>query len=522
MSHDEYDETYSLEDDDEEDDEDAIHKNTFNLLNAIANSPSIECISYKSLYGFVFKIELVDGNHNYDIINLHNRINNKPNKNIQSHIILKLVVVRNDKRKEVRKDKRKELKPYDDPHNGKKYKKRSNTVIEFYNEVNYQIDIYNKTLGNNCIAICPKIFHHGLFKWKYAKEFLDFFDKNVSDDTCTNLISYLLSNIGEKYYLGLIAMEYAQSSKEEGTFQRDDRVTLYNFLIKQPYEPGNAQFEIIDKLLLLLPTLKNDLDFLTKINSKDNYNQIEKLYHKESNKDELEYLARNFFRYRIVAHIIYYMIKAYLVGYIHTDLHAGNIYVLNVTTKFNTCIHPFSLNDTGIDQVNNPNNLFEYFNYKRIHKNYGVSKKCDIIENFCNMSCIEIIDWGRTNKLEKIIHTDFIKTPTFEKLIEIINELKHYYQKFGYLFHLVGLSGDIPDDTTKIDYPQFYVLWLIYNEFKLKAGITSNMKAQNKPTMNCDEINKKSIVINKDFFNKYLNTFKDTRNTYPFYQSYNV
>jgi NAD-dependent dihydropyrimidine dehydrogenase PreA subunit len=217
------------------------------------------------------------------------------------------------------------------------------------------------------------------------------------------------------------------------------------------------------------------------------------------------------------------MIKAYLVGYIHTDLHAGNIYVLNVTTKFNTCIHPFSLNDTGISQVNNPNELFEYFNYKRKNKNYGVSKKCDIIENFCNMSCIEIIDWGRTEYIG--VNEDnnaFIIEPTFEKLITIINELKKYYQKFGYLFHLVGLSDYIPDDTTNIDYPQFYVLWLIYNEFKLKAQIESTMKAQNKPTMNCDEIDKKSIVINKDFFNKYSNIFKDNCNTNPFYQSYNV
>jgi hypothetical protein len=175
---------------------------------------------------------------------MHNKPNAGKTKNIQSHIILKLVVVANKK-----KDKGEELKPYDDPHNGKKYKKRSNTRSEFVNEVKYQFNIYNKTLGNNCIAICPKIFHHGVFEWKYAKEFLDFFDKNVSDDTCTNLISYLLSNIDADDYLGLIAMEYAQSSKEEGNFRRDDRVTLYNFLIKQPYTPGPTQEKIIKGMI---------------------------------------------------------------------------------------------------------------------------------------------------------------------------------------------------------------------------------------------------------------------------------
>ena len=446
---------------------------------------------------------------------MHNKPNAGKTNNIQSHIILKLVVVAN------KNDKGKELTPYDDPHNGKKYKKRSNTLNEFVYEVNYQIDIYNKTLGNNCIAICPKIFHHGLFKWKYAKEFLDFFDKNVSDDTCTNLISYLLSNIGKNDYLGLIAMEYAQSSKEKGTFKRekgtfkrDDRVTLYNFLIKQPYTLGNQQRIIIDKMIDLLDELRKDPDYLFKMYSKPDEEEEQLGGGEDEDKD---YLKRNFFRYRIVAHIIYYMIKAYLVGYIHTDLHAGNIYVLNVTTKFNTCIHPFSLNDVGNKQLEGYTNiLFEQLNLtlNNIEKN-----DCNIIQNFCNMSCIEIIDWGRTEHIEvDIDHNGFIQNPTFHGVIKIINKLKNYYQKFGYLFHLVGLSDDIPDDiptdTTKIDYPQFYVLWLIYNEFKLKAQI--------EPTMECDEINKKSTIIIKDFFDKYLNTFKDNCNTNPFYQTYYI
>jgi hypothetical protein len=498
------------------------------LLNTIEISPNIECISFKSLYGFVFKIELVKliiGQTNgkniykksyYNIKNLHNKPNSEEKENSPTHIIIKLVVVENEN-----ESNEQPLTDFHNPIDGKKYKKKSNTLNGFNEEVENQNNIYSNTLGQNCIAICPKIFHYKLFDTTTAIQFLDFFDKNVSDDTSTNLMSYLKDNVKDKQ-LGLIAMEYVQTAKKTnetdvGGYKRDDRVTLYNFLIKQPYEikENTDTYKIIDKLLLLLPTLKNNPDFLTKINTHANYEiitdtKIKDLFDKEykSKKDELEDLARIFFRYRIVAHIIYYMVKAYLAGYIHTDLHAGNIYVLNVTTLFNTCIHPFSLNDVGNYQLNNTTILSSYFD-----PTFDASKlNCSSIQNFCNMSCIEIIDWGRTRHLtdsdEKV---EFTNNTTFDQLVEIILYLKTQYAGFNYLFNLVELNGNI--NTNNLNYKQFYVLWLIYNELKLKAQIDK---------IDCSNNSKKSEEINTENFDNYLNKFNQRCNSNPFYKIFTL
>jgi hypothetical protein len=499
------------------------------LLNTIEISPSIECISFKSLYGFVFKIELVklqtgaqsNGTAKYKesyytIENMHNKAIKEYISNRPTHIIIKFVLVTSDKETA--------LQEYTDPRDGKKYKKRSNTQSEFDNEVENQKNIYIKTLGQNCIAICPKIFHHKLFENDQAKTFLDFFDKNVSDDTSTNLIDYLKTHVKDKQ-LGLIAMEYVQTAKKTNDpdgYKRDDRVTLYNFLIKQPYETGIQQGEIIKKMIELLPTLKNEPDYLYNTfslckqqlgrQSRSNTSPLPKITAsveaKQNEQDELDDLERNFFRYRIVAHIIYYMLKAYLAGYIHNDLHAGNIYVLNVTKSFNTCIHPFSLNDVGNKQLGDYTiTLSSYFT------DYNPDNKdCGNIQNFCNMSCIEIIDWGRTTQLTNQ-QVKFTENTTFKELIDIINTLKTHYDKFGYLFNLVGLSDDISTDTTKIPYPQFYVLWLIYNELKFKTKFKDN---------NCSDKSKPTEKIDDTNLNKYLNEFDKRCTSDPFYKIFTL
>jgi hypothetical protein len=500
------------------------------LLNTIEISPNIECISFKSLYGFVFKIKLVKlqtGTQSngtakykdsyYTIENMHNKAKKEYVSNRPTHIIIKFVLVTSDTETA--------LQEYTDPRDGKKYKKRSNTNTEFENEVNNQIDIYEKTLGQNCIAICPKIFHYKLFHNADAINFLDFFDKNVSDDTSTNLIDYLKTNVKDKQ-LGLIAMEYVQTAKktnEPDGYKRDDRVTLYNFLIKQPYETGPQQDEIIKKMIELLPTLKKKPDYLYNTFSLYNEQQSDRQSRsktiqppitasekaKQNEQYELDDLERNFFKYRIVAHIIYYMIKAYLAGYIHTDLHAGNIYVLNVTESFNTCIHPFSLNDVGNYQLGDYTiALSSYFT------NYNAGNiDCGKIQNFCNMSCIEIIDWGRTTQLTNQ-QVKFTENTTFEELIGIINTLKTHYDKFSYLFNLVGLSDDISTDTTEIPYPQFYVLWLIYNELKFKTKIQTDVDCSNK--------SKSTEEIDDTNLNKYLNEFDQRCTSDPFYKIFTL
>jgi hypothetical protein len=226
-------------------------------------------------------------------------------------------------------------------------------------------------------------------------------------------------------------------------------------------------------------------------------------------KDQLEI---NFFKYRIVAHIIYYMLKAYLAGYIHKDLHAGNIYVLNVTESFNTCIHPFSLNDWGSKQLQGYTEML--FTELKISIDKIEKNDCNIIQNFCNMSCIEIIDWGRTQDIGVNEENNaFIIEPTFEKLITIINKLKNIYEKnrFGYLFNLVGFENTIATDN--IDYPQFYVLWLIYNELKFKTKFQKDK---------CSDKSKSTEEIKDANLNEYLKAFDQRCNSDPFYEIFTL
>ena len=339
-------------------------------------------------------------------------------------------------------------------------------------------------------------------------------------------MAYLLRVIGHDKQLGLIAMEYSQSAKEEGTFKRDDRVTLYQFLIKQPYAYGKQQLTIINKMIALLPILKNKpnhlIDLLESTKYKNNEEEEEEKEEKEEKKIQLDDLERNFFKYRIVAHIIYYMLKAFYVGYIHTDLHVGNIYVLDIKTKFNACINPFSLNDVGIKQLNTNYQIMLQNNIFGITPT-GDNMKCDSIYNFCNMSCIEIIDWGRTRD----ISNNNIEFKTFDEFVNIINELKKQYQKFDYLFNLVELGGKKDLNVNELNYKQFYVLWLIYNELKFKKIIeekNNNNKSNNNKSNNnkfkCIEINTNATSINDIKFTEYLNKFKDNYHEDPFYETY--
>jgi hypothetical protein len=241
-----------------------------------------------------------------------------------------------------------------DVYSGEKYIKYANTITGFNNEVTNQKSIYEKTKGRNGIAICPKIFHSHSFENTDAIEFLEFFDKNISDNVCTYVVKYLLDifHHDTTKKLGFIAMEYVQLGDEGELGKiRDTRITLYKFLTYHDrVQPSENTEEIVDILILILPTLHIDNMFLYNIDGykidskretkrssepivdfKSSNTNIHKNYDdttKDQNKNQqLEYLRLNYYKYRILAHVIYYMLRAYDAGYIHNDLHSNNILV---------------------------------------------------------------------------------------------------------------------------------------------------------------------------------------------------
>jgi hypothetical protein len=493
------------------------------ILNAIENSKNIECISYSSLYGFVFRVKLEKQNSKkFNINTSHNNIKIfKPARGYVSidekfnptHIVLKFTVL-------VDKDNVR-LNDCVDVYSGEKYIKYTNTVSDFNNEVSYQKSIYHETKGENNIAICPRIFQNYNFENRDAIEFLEFFDKNISDNVCTYVVKYLLGifHHDTTKKLGFIAMEYVKLGDEgESGKIRDTRITLYKFLTYQgSVQPSGNTKKIVDRLIEILPILKKDPMFLynyqhfttnsqgktnrSKQTTFMNYDNIKEHINANTTTDrteieQLEYLKLNYYKYRILAHVIYYMMRAYQVGYIHNDLHSNNIFVVNpyLTTKggsiYNGCLHPFSLNDVGIGELDQPTRKYQEYLFTNI-KDIKSETTCTSIQNYCNFSCIQIIDWGRTTPSEttpsETTHSETAENSVIDILdvLKTINILKKKYTKYSYIFYIVGLNSDI-QNLKDLQFPQFYVIWLIWNEYEKKVKAAE--QAKNKAKENIDNL----------------------------------
>jgi hypothetical protein len=504
---------------------------TIQFLNAIENSTNITTISYSSLYGFVFRVKLAEQNTTnsiFTIQNSHNKTGLSPNNVKPTHIVLKFTVLVNGDRKS--------LENCVNVYTHEKYTKHTNTVNEFTEEVNNQNAIYSGTLGPNGIAICPKIFYDSIYENMDAIEFLEFFDKNVSDIECTYLANYLLFTLRNhgNYKLGLIAMEYIQLGDVDNSdairFIRNDRIALYDVLTTPKKIPFKKGYDIVDKLINILPTLRITPDILykkddnivketrrsknspidTTINSNlNNIIQTNNAKLNENENQELEYLRLNYYKYRIIAHVIYYMLKAYKLGYVHKDLHSRNIFVVDPYIKYHGCLHPFSLNDVGIGQNNINIQMYqrEYFTGEPV----TVVLNCGNIQNYCNLSCIQIIDWGRTSKeVEQTSPSSEIIT--IDHIIEMINNLKNKYPERFYIFNVVGLNDELVKNS--LSYSQFYIVWLIWNEFYL-MDIFVKSQSPKEPV---PEEEKQGENKTNDFY-EFLTLFKTNCEYNAFYET---
>ena len=531
---------------------------TIKVLNAIENSKNIECISYSSLYGFVFRVQLAEENRgDFRSVTSHNSVVIKvatSNGTDPTHIALKFTVLVEDG-DDV------QIADCLDVYSGEKYIKNANTVNGFNNEVTNQKNIYKKTKGRNGIAICPNIFHSHSFENTDAIEFLEFFDKNISDNVCTYVVKYLLDRMTEPstYKLGFIAMEYVQLGDEsESGKMRDTRITLYKFLTYYDrVQPSKKSEEIVDRLIEILPTLKKEPMFLynidiyqkntkreTNTSSKpiyefklsnetiyENYNYTTKDQNNQL-EYQLEYLRLNYYKFRILAHVIYYMLRAYDAGYIHNDLHSNNIFVVNpyLTNNkdqkvYNGCLHPFSLNDVGIAELNEPTRNFQQFLFTNFNNNIGnYIKHCNIIQNYCNFSCIQIIDWGRTVDASKFnVKSENSNTESTDEnnksdieikdVFNMVKKLQSIYKDYSYIFDRVGLNSQI-QNIEDLQYPQFYVIWLIWNEY-YKKKITK--KNEEKEEEEIKEIEEQDQIQNS--FYEFLTVFKTNCEYNTFYET---
>jgi hypothetical protein len=376
------------------------------------------------------------------------------------------------------------------------YIKQTNTLSQFNAEVTHQKDIYVKTSGRNGIAICPRIFDNIIFDNIDAIEFLEFFNKNVSDIESTYVVNFLLDKLREnnEYGLGLIVMEYIKlrdddtesKDKTKKRSIRDDRIKLYTILTTPKRVPSGETETIVSKLTTILPTLHINPDILYNEEIKENVSSTSDDPYKTL---QLEYLKLNYYKYRIIAHVIYYMLRAFQAGYVHEDLHSNNIFVVNIYKKRNTyhgCLHPFSLNDVGIDELGNiGKKQKEYFKESQEIKKSS-DTQCNITKNYCNISCIQIIDWGRTTKISNLTtktnemdennENDF--EISIEEIFDSVNILKEIYKSHSYIFNNVGLNTDVTI-LNDLELPQFYIIWLIWNEYKKKLE-AAKLKGDNE------------------------------------------
>ena len=198
---------------------------TEGLFEMIDNANSVECISYESLKGFIFVIEM-NKSDNYPFKSV--ALGDKGEQQIKglSKILLKITLL---------SDKEQTLPPFKD-----KYKMTDTETI-FIDEVKVQQELFSDILtatmddkNNKGTAYCPSILYHSILENNDKKEkdaFLDLL-KIKSNNKIHNEIDYLKIN---EQKIGLVAMEYL-----------DGYNTYYQFLKKNPGNPGKSGKESIN------------------------------------------------------------------------------------------------------------------------------------------------------------------------------------------------------------------------------------------------------------------------------------
>ena len=204
------------------------------LFEMIDNAKSIDCISYSSLKGFIFVIEMNEQSENYPFKSVALGDTGTQQKKGLSKILLKITLLSNEREEA--------LPPFKD-----KYK-MTDTANIFKDEVKVQQELFssiltstaNKENGNLGMAYCPSILYDAVLKDNEKKAFLDLL-KIKSNNAIHNEINYL-TEINKP--MGLVAMEYM-----------DNYSTYYQYSIRKRGKVNCEQEDLIRFRVNIIATI---------------------------------------------------------------------------------------------------------------------------------------------------------------------------------------------------------------------------------------------------------------------------
>lgn len=229
-----------------------------------------EILTYKSRGGIIFKLILNDGVESPYVLTR----SNNPYSEVRE-IILKFVFI-NDKRTfkinitDDEDDSDESDESYDSDESDESDDERPGTDLnktsekEFINEVNIQIDIFERTLDQFLEPICPGIPFCSIYDHKYFEIFINFLLNNCDSKTKNILTKIKTNKYLNKFKIGVIAMECLTGFQTLSSYldtipsseQDKIRITesMARFEIARLYELGYIHGDLNQGNLLIHPT----------------------------------------------------------------------------------------------------------------------------------------------------------------------------------------------------------------------------------------------------------------------------
>jgi hypothetical protein len=192
---------------------------------------SLTSISYDSLVGFVFKLDVQEEYSEFRGLNNTRTLFNEPVKSL----IFKIVIVHQF-------NKLIELEPYKDIKN-KEHSKGVENKNNFIQEAVVQQNIYLKTINPNGNYICPSVIDLSLFKNDDAKKLInDLLKTEKKDSECENMLNYLKNILKNPLLeLGMITMELVDKNY----------TPIYN-IYKNDIYTTNCEYALAELIILFI------------------------------------------------------------------------------------------------------------------------------------------------------------------------------------------------------------------------------------------------------------------------------
>ena len=206
------------------------------VYNMITSKHStLSSISYNSLVGFVFKLDIDEEKYS-EFLGL-NSARNSFNEPVKSLIFKIVIIDENNKRIEIDEYKDKDKKIH-----SKGLENKEN----FIQEAVIQQDIYLKTINPNGNYICPSVIDLSLFKNEDAKQLInDLLNTTNKDYECGQMLNYLKNILkNSNFELGMITMELVDNNY----------TPLYNTNNKEQFHiyTTNCEYALAEIIILFI------------------------------------------------------------------------------------------------------------------------------------------------------------------------------------------------------------------------------------------------------------------------------